>query len=66
MLYFCDSLLPAFMSGTECKVIFNNRAVLLNEPLLMQHSVSNIKDKEVAPVALQWHDNKICLNDSNV
>lgn len=39
-----------FMSKAKCKVIFNYRALLLNEALLMQASVSDIKDKETAPV----------------
>lgn len=51
VFYFCGSLLPVFMSKATCKVIFNYRALLLNEPLLMQASVSDIKDKETAPVA---------------
>ena len=51
VVYFCGSLLPVFTSKAKCKVIFNYRALLLNEPVLMQASVSDINDKETAPVA---------------
>ena len=51
VLCFCGSLLPVFMSKAKCKVIFNYRALLLNEAVLMQASVSDINDKETAPAA---------------
>lgn len=55
VFYFCGSLLPVFISKAKCKVIFNYRALLFNEALLMQASVSDIKDKETAHVAeLKW------------
>lgn len=51
VLSFCGSSLPVFMCKAKWKVIFNYGALLLNEALLMQASVSNIKDKETTPVA---------------
>lgn len=46
VFYLCGSFLPVFMNKAKCKVIFNHRALLVNEPFLMQVSVSDIKDKE--------------------
>lgn len=39
------------MSEAKCKVTFNYGVSLLNEALLMQARVSDIKDKEMAPAA---------------
>ncbi len=62
VFYFCGSLLPVFMSKAKCKVIFNYRALLLNEALLMQASVSDIKDKEKAPVVGHKWDSVLPLS----
>ena len=51
VFYLCGSVLPVFMGKAKSKVIFNQRALLLNEALLMQSRVSDIKDEETAPVA---------------
>lgn len=61
VFYLRGSLLPVFMSKAKCKVIFNYRALLLNEALLMQASVSDIKDKETAPVAEHERDSALAF-----
>lgn len=62
VLSFCCCLLPAFMCKAKWKVIFNYGALLLNEALLMQASVSDIKDKEATPVAEHKWDSVLPLS----
>lgn len=49
VVYVCTCPLHVYMNKAKCKVIFDYRALFLNEPLLIQVIVSDIKDKEAAP-----------------